>query len=454
MTRNLRPRAAALFALLVLALPLVACDTLDRAWNWADPFTETKKKPLEGKRIPVLVDEQEVKPDPSIQSTPVELPPANENPDWAQSGGNPPHVMGNLALSGDPKLAWKTSIGQGADDDNPHLATPVVAGGVVYAMDTDSTVRAFDAASGSKKWERQIAPKHAGGGDVGGELAFAEGKLFATNGFGEVLALDPATGEIAWRRDLQGPTRAPPLVVGGRVFAITQDNQLHALDSKNGTVLWTHSGLSEVTDMLGAASPALEGDTVIVPYTSGEIYALRAENGRVLWSDTLAAVRRADAISALADIRGNPVVDRDRVIAVGHSGRTVSIDLRSGARAWEASIGGITEPWVAGKFVYVLSTTNQLICLTRDDGRVRWVAQLDRWGDPEKKKDIIVWHGPVMAGGKLYLAGSAGKLIAVSPLDGKVLTTIELGDPGIATPIVAARTLYVLTEAGDLQAYR
>jgi outer membrane protein assembly factor BamB len=452
--KNSRSRIAALLMALGLALPLAACDTLTSAWNWMDPFTETKKKPLEGTRIPVLVGEQEIKPNPDLAAVPVVLPPQQENADWPQSGGNPSHMMENPALADGFKPAWKVNIGYGEDDENPRLATPVVAGGVIYTMDTSSNVRAFDATSGAKKWEQSVAPQDVGGGDVGGELAFADGTLFVTNGYGEVLAIDATTDKIKWRRNLQGPTRSPPLVAGGRVFVITQDNQLHALDVNDGTVLWTHSGLSEVTDMLGAASPAIEGDTVIVPYTSGEIYALRADNGRVLWSDTLAAIRRADAISALADISANPVVDHDRVIAVGHSGRMVSIDLRSGARAWEDAIGGISQPWVAGKFVFVLSTVNQLICMNRDDGRIRWVAQLDRFGDPEKKKDIIVWHGPVLAGDKLLLTGTNAKLITVSPLDGKILSTTALGDPSTVPPVVAGHTLYILTSAGDLTAYR
>ena len=33
--------------------------------------------------------------------------------------------------------------------------------------------------------------------------------------------------------------------------------------------------------VLSAASPAVSGDTVVVPYSSGELFALRAENGRV-----------------------------------------------------------------------------------------------------------------------------------------------------------------------------
>ncbi len=105
-------------------------------------------------------------------------------------------------------------------------------------------------------------------------------------------------------------------------------------------------------------------------------FALTVENGRPLWSDSLAAARGADAVSALADIRGRPVIDRGRVFAVSHSGRMVAIDLRSGERVWEQDIGSTHGPWVAGDYVYILSNDNELVCLTRNDGKVRWLRQL------------------------------------------------------------------------------
>lgn len=440
-----------------LALVLAACDFLDRAWD--DPLAAVlgsgeKKVKLKGERIPVLIAEQQLKPDPAIQDLDVALPEAAANPDWPEPGGNPSHAMQQLALAGSLKEAWRASIGEGKSTEAKHLAAPVVGGGRVYTMDSDSIVRAFNTETGARQWEIDLKSDDVGKGDLGGGLAYADGQLFATSKYGELIALDAMSGASAWRRALDGPTRAAPTVGGGRVFVVTVDNQLHAVDAKTGQVLWTHAGLSEVTGLVGAASPAYDGGIVVVPYSSGELYALRADNGRVLWSDTLATIRRADSVSGLADIRGNPVIDHDRVVAVGHSGRMVSIDLRSGGRAWEDPIGGITQPWVAGSFIYVLSTDNQIICLTRDDGRVRWLTQLDRWRDPGKKKNLILWVGPILAGDRLLIAGTNEQLLALSPHTGEITDTVDIGDPVSVPPIVANGTLYILTDAGDLKAYR
>jgi len=79
------------------------------------------------------------------------------------------------------------------------------------------------------------------------------------------------------------------------------------------------------------------------------------------------------------------VIDRDRVLAISHSGLMVSIDLRTGDRIWEQDIGGVHAPWVAGDFIYVLSADSELLCLTRADGRVRW-AMACRNGRMRKRR--------------------------------------------------------------------
>jgi hypothetical protein len=193
---------------------------------------------------------------------------------------------------------------------------------------------------------------------------------------------------------------------------------------------------------------------VIAPYSSGEVFALRPESGRPLWSDSLTAIGRVGALASLADIRGMPVVDGDRVFAVSHSGRMVALDLRSGARAWEQDLGGINMPWVAGDFIYVLTNNSEVVALTRDSGRIRWVYGLEKWEDPEDREDRIVWAGPVMANGQLVLVNSIGEGIILSARAAAVLGEFELEEPSEIMPVIADNTLFILSQDGTLTAYR
>jgi outer membrane protein assembly factor BamB len=238
------------------------------------------------------------------------------------------------------------------------------------------------------------------------------------------------------------------------VFVVTVDNELIALSAQDGQRQWSHNGIPETGSLLGTASPAVEGEIVVVAYSSGELYALRVENGRALWSENLASARSMDAMTAMADIHGRPVIDRGRVFAVSHSGRMMAIELRNGNHVWEQELGSSHEPWSAGEFVFLLANDNQIVCLTRNEGKVRWAAQLPIYENMEKKKDPIAWAGPVLAGDQLIVLSSSGIAMWVSATSGEEQWRTNMSDKGFLGPVVAANTLYLLTDDANLSAYR
>ena len=362
--------------------------------------------------------------------------------------------MYHLALGETIKQVWKSDVGDGASDYGRIAAQPVVADGRVFTMDALDVVSAFDVVTGKRLWRFDPQPEDARDQTYGGGVAVDGSRVFITSGYGEALALEAATGKVIWRKSLNDPSHGPPTVADGRVFAITVENQLQVLATDDGRLLWTHSGLPEPASLLGAASPAVQGDVVVVPYSSGELFGLRIENGRVLWSDNLATAQPLGALNSIADVRGQPVIDRDRVYAVSNSGLMVAIDLRTGDRVWEQDIASTHAPWAAGDYVYVLADDLNLVCLRREDGKVAWVRDLPRYQDEVKKKDPLIWTGPVLAGDRLITVSSAGEALSISPYTGQPLGSTDFDDPIFVTPTVAGKTLYVLTDEADLIALR
>lgn len=429
-----------------LALALAGCS----GW-WGD----SDSKPLPGKRISVMALESALEPDPRLADVAVRLPRPFANADWPQPGGVPNHAMHHLAAGGGLGEIWRVDIGEGSSDNAQLIASPVVAGNRVFTMDVEGRVQALDADTGNRIWRVRLESREKD--DVamsGGGIAFADGRLYATTGFADVIALDAATGGEIWRRGLNGPMRAAPTVFKGRVFAVTIANELHALDARDGRVLWNHMGIAEAAGLLGGASPAAEESVVIAGYSSGEVVALRIENGRVVWSDSLTALRRSDPVSALAHIRGRPVIDRGRVIVVANSGRMVAIDLRTGTRLWERPVGSAYGPWVAGEFIYVLSNGGELICLARRNGGIRWVRQLPRYEDEKDREGAILWSGPALAGDRLLVGSSRGEVWSLSPYSGEPLGRVRIGGPVYLPAIVAGETVYILTDDAKLVALR
>lgn len=438
--------------LLLAAVSLTACETLD---DW---FGSPDKTPrAQGERISVLTFDSQLDPDPQLQETPVSLPKPWRNPEWPQAGGYPGHAMYHLELGDSLKRAWTASIGESADETQKILAQPVVADGRVFTMDSAANVSAFDTRNGRRLWRVALTPRKEDEGAMGGGLAYHAGKLFATTGYGDVFAIEPSSGRVFWISALKLPIRGAPSADGNRVFVITYDNQMHALDIERGEELWTHTGIVEPAGFLGAANPAIEGNTVITPYSSGEVLALRADTGAVAWAEQLIrSTGRISQAGALNDINARPVIDRGRVYAVSQSGRFIAIDMRTGERVWERVIPSVQTPWVAGDFIYAITIDAEIICLSRRDGKVKWIRQLRRYEDPKAKtnKGVISWYGPVLAGDRLLVASSDERVLSLSPYTGDLIGQVSLPDKAAQPPVVADGTVYIVTDDATLIALR
>ncbi len=440
-------RNLARVATLIWLPALAACGT--GGWFGAD-----EESLLPGTRISVLQLADAIEPDPLVADLDIFVPRSVPNIDWAQAGMRASHFPGNLELAHPFSQAWSVDIGDGSSGSQRLLNPPVVANGRVYAMDASSRVTAVDANTGRQAWRVRATSTDEDGDALGGGVAFGDGRLYVSTGFGEVLALNPASGDLLWRAEVNGPIRSAPAFSAGRVFVISIDNQIEALDAASGRILWSHTGILEDAALLGGASPAVGSGVVIAPYSSGELFALRIETGRPTWSDSLAAVRRFGALAGLADIRAEPVIADDMVVAVSHSGRMVGIDLRSGERLWEQEVGGINMPLVSGEFIFALSTNAELVAMTKRGGRILWVTPLQRYRDEDDRTGPIVWAGPILAGDRLIMVGSNGVGVVASPVSGEVVQSFTLRGDGTITPIVAGGTLYVLSDNATLTAYR
>ncbi|GAB4124260.1 MAG: outer membrane protein assembly factor BamB [Rhodothalassiaceae bacterium] len=413
-------------------------------------YSDTSKE-----RIPVLTFEQNLTADPALANVSVVLPRPYLNRLWPQSGGTPAHAVNHLYLPEKLKRAWRTDIGEGSDIISRLMMEPVVGDGRIYVIDTRGQVSALDIENGRRIWIRRLEQK----GEkkalaFGGGLALDGGRLYVATGYGFLAALDAATGEEIWRTTGNVPLRGAPTVADGRVFTLTQDNQIIVYSAASGELTWTQAGLPEDAGLLGAASPAVEGDTVVAGLSSGELIAMRVDNGRNVWQDTLSRTRRLTPLATLADIDGNPVISRSRVYAAGHAGRMVSIDMRSGERVWESNVPSVHTPWIAGDYLFLLSVDAEITAISAADGRVRWVTQLQRFVDPEDRDKPLAWTGPVLAGDRLIIASSHGFLLSISPYTGEFLGAERLPAGVLASPIVSNGMLFVLTEDADLIAWR
>ncbi|MDP7425272.1 MAG: PQQ-like beta-propeller repeat protein [Rhodospirillales bacterium] len=444
MSQKLKPIIS--YSLLFLAaIVLTGCDNY---------FGQNKAPSLSGKRISILIQQRSIEPDSSAAGHKIVLPAPTPNNDWPQAGGYANHAMHHMRIGKALQERWSISVGRGTNDEERLMAQPIVAGNTLFSMDSETIVSAYNLKDGAEIWSVELTPKEEDDDHVNGGLAYENGKVFATTGFGQVVAVAAKTGKVLWRRNVGAPVRSAPTARGNRVFAIAVTNKLFALNGETGAVLWSHSGIEEAINLLGGSSPAVDSGVVVAPYSSGELFALKVENGQELWADSLAGTRRGATSSALGTIRGRPIIDRGIVFAISNSGQFAAINLRTGRRIWERPVGGIESPWIAGDYLFVISNNTDLLALGRLNGRIYWVTALPEWEDPEDREGKITWTGPILASDRLIVAGSSGEALSVSPYSGKVLGKVEMLDSVSISPIVVQDSLLFLSDDAELVAYR
>ncbi len=410
-----------------------------------NPFKKPEVR-LPGKRIPVMPasTSSNVGANLAPADQPIALASANPNTDWPQPGGTASNAPGHVVFNGTGRRVWRVNAGTGSSQRMRLSATPIVSGGRVFVLDARSVVRSFSASGGSAGWRAPLVPEGESAGEgFGGGLAADAGKVYAATGFGIVVALDPASGRKLWETNLRVPVRASPTAANGQVFVIAADGRVFALNGTDGSELWSFRGLPQSTRIISDPSPAVTNDLVVVPYPSGDLVALNASDGLPAWSDSLASTS-ATALGSMSDV-SRPVLSNGIVYALGHSGRLVAVDAKTGERLWTQNIPGISTPAVSGSLVFVVNLTGQVMAIDGQTGQTVWTVKL---------KGASTWSGPTLASGKLWLTSNRGHLASVDAATGRVLSTTKVASKIYIAPIIAGGRMYVLADDASLMAFQ
>ncbi len=104
-------------------------------------------------------------------------------------------------------------------------AAPVVSEKVVYAGGADNQLMALDSESGERKWAKSFSPTSNWSG-----IILHRGLLVASTHEGRIFVVKPEDGSVLWTYDVTGDIPAAPVVVGERVWVLTNRAQLLGLE--------------------------------------------------------------------------------------------------------------------------------------------------------------------------------------------------------------------------------
>lgn len=404
---------------------------------------------LPGERLDIRAAAAEVN-----EARPIRLPSQQANADWTHRLGGPDHRTQHPALGSGLTQVFTASIGDGDSRRARITADPVVAGGVIYTLDARSRVTATSTA-GETLWQADVAPVLDNRNDAsGGGIAVSGGRVFVTTGYGELTALDAASGGTLWVQDLDAPGGSAPTVSGDLVYVVSRGSTAWAVDVADGRVRWQLDGTPSVGNFSGGAGAALGGGLAIFPFSSGEVVGAFPEGGLRRWSTVVTGERLGSAAATISDIAGDPVIDGNRVYVGNFSGRLVALSLGTGERLWTAGEGAVSPVWPSGGSVFLVNDLNELVRLDAADGSVIWRVDLPVFTDERRMRRLHAHYGPVLAGGRLIVASSDGLIRSFDPVSGALVGSTPLPGGAASNPAVAGGTLYVVTKEGQLTAFR
>ncbi|NVK35337.1 MAG: PQQ-binding-like beta-propeller repeat protein [Rhodobacteraceae bacterium] len=441
-------RTTSLGGALVLALALTGCGSVSEFADNMNPWS--KEKILPGERR-ALFSEQD--PAAAITGGKASIGKASGGQEWPTAAGPATNNPGNIAVNVSGARAWRASIGSSGGGITSNAlrasARPVSAGGRVFVYKPNGDVIGLST-SGARLWSRSLRPEGEKDVAPGGGLTVSGNVLYAATGYGQMSALDAASGQQLWSVDLETPARGAPTAANGLIFTVTQNNEILALNQSDGSQAWNYTGVEETAGVLSSANPAVSGNRVIVPFSSGEIMALDVKSGEPVWIESVTRGMRTFAVSGISDVSASPVIDGNVVYATGVGGRTVANSVKNGERLWGQNVGSVHTPVVSGNALFLIDLEERMVALDRKSGETLWVAQLPK---PEKKKKRRNWAGPILANGALVAMSSDGYIAAVDAASGQVMATNQVNTDVYVTPIVAGGRMIVLDGDGAVAAF-
>ena len=246
---------------------------------------------------------------------------------------------------------------------------PVIAYGRLYVGTNPGRFLAIDAASGEIAWEKRF------GRCIAASPTVADGVVYQPlmdpspcgnpdrDAPGYIVALDADTGRELWRFQA-GVIESSPVLVDGLLYFGSWDRKVYALDVRTRTPRWTFETGDEVK-----AAPAYADGVVYVGSYDGKVYALDARTGKELWATGAQA-----GVGGAGNFYATPAVAYGRVFIGNTDGKVYAFGARSGDLLWSQSTGGYVYSSAAvwDRTVYVGSYDGNLYALDAATGDVRW----------------------------------------------------------------------------------
>lgn len=346
-----------------------------------------------------------------------------------------------------PATAWKAQVGLG-------FSSFVVARGRAFTLghaDGRDTVWCLDAATGKVAWKHsypaELGDKFYEGGTTGTPTVAGD-RVFTLSRWGDVFCLEAATGKVVWSKNVQAETDAPipdwgftgaPLVHEGLLVLNVGDAGL-ALEQATGKIAWKSANQSA-----GYSTPLpiqRDGQWLALLGNGTSYVAVHPRDGREAW--------RVRWVTEYGVNASDPIMDGDRMF--------LSTGYGKGGGLFKLGAG---EPEAGWRTKKLRTQLNAAVLfqghLYGTDGDTTTKAALkcldlatgeEKWAQPGFGSG-----GVIVADGRLIALGGTGEL-SVAPVTpagfNPTARAQVLGGKCWTAPVLANGLIYCRNGRGDV----
>ncbi|XGA08717.1 MAG: PQQ-binding-like beta-propeller repeat protein [Wolbachia endosymbiont of Xenopsylla cheopis] len=313
---------------------------------------------------------------------------------------------------------------------------PIVLKDDIAVLDAQGSLYLLDNESLSDlKWQLNLSTKKY----IRASLLYQNDYIFCTIE-NVVYKIDPKKGKIIWQKELKAPVRGEVAILNDVLIALTIDNYLYAISVKDSSLAWSYQGSQIEFTKLNSASPVVNDDIIVVPFSSGDIAAFN-EYGEKLWEHKLPTSDFLD--HPFTDVINTSRVQEEKVIITNGSG-IFALNLNSGDEIWSQTLSARAVSKANENSVFIITDDSKVIALDLLNGQLIWTLEL------AKIDNSTYFNEPVFAQNKLFITTNQGILIELDPSTGTIEKVSSIAKGTYHSLVSSGSSFYVTTNGGGL----
>ncbi|MBK8186580.1 MAG: outer membrane protein assembly factor BamB [Cellvibrio sp.] len=374
--------------------------------------------------------------------------------------GTEPMELKSFKETAEIDKEWSRGIGSG-QSKGFSILVPAIEDGKIYAVDFKGKLIAIDSKTGKKRWSKRVtSPKLSLWGwmkiymnmeemdpnwQISAGVGVFKDQLFLASYAGEVIALSSENGTELWRTQLPGEILAAPQSNGSIVAVQTLNGKLFALDAKTGVRRWFYDNPPPVLTLRGTSTPAVTESIVYAGFSNGRLMAFSADTGIIMWDQRIAMPKGRSELERMIDIHASPLMAGGLLYVGTYQGKISAVSGATGSALWAKDGSTAENMAVQGDKLFVSDTEGKLVCYSSASGEILWTNE---------KLLRRLLNAPQVVGDYVAVVDYKGYLHVMNTSDGELAARTRVGRKGARAPLLTdGERLYVFNNKGKLMAF-